>query len=48
MIPKMSSLKDKLEEKKALEEQLAKVDEKIEKIAGEKKVKIKKTSLKKI
>lgn len=44
---KMPTLKQKLEEKAVLEQELAKVDEKIDEIAGEKKVKITRKSLKK-
>lgn len=43
---KMSSLKDKIEEKAILQEKLTEVDDKIDEIVGDKKVKIKKTSLK--
>ncbi len=44
----MKSLKDKIEEKKVLETKLAEVDDKIAEISGETKVKIKRTSLKKV
>lgn len=44
---KMPTLKQKLEEKAALETELAKVDDKIDEIAGETQVKIKRVSLKK-
>lgn len=47
MIPKLRGLKDKLNEKAQLEKELAKVDAKIDEVAGETKVKIKRTSLKK-
>ena len=42
MIKPMKSLKDKLEEKAVLETELAKIDDKIDELAGDKKVKISK------
>lgn len=47
MLTPLKSLKDKLEEKTVLETKLAEVDDKIDEMVGETKVKIKRTSLKK-
>lgn len=47
MIKPLKTLKDKIEEKAVLQDQLDKVDDAIDEIAGETKVKIKKVSLKK-
>lgn len=46
MIQPMKTLKDKLEEKKALQEAIVKVDDKIDEIVGETKVKITKSKKK--
>lgn len=47
MIKPLKTLKEKLEEKTALQNQLEKVDAEIKEAEGETKVKIKRTSLKK-
>jgi len=45
MIKPMKTLKDKLEEKKVLQEAMTKVDDKIDELVGDKKVKISRKKL---
>ncbi len=47
MIPKLKSLRDKLNEVEALKKELVKVEDEVEEVVGVKGSKIKRTSLKK-